>query len=226
MEATSITPTIVTGVFGIITAVITGVFAMVNTKKQLNQKDKETETKLNSAPTVAKGLAVGYFHNFLKPVDNALKSTAIQVRFHPDEDREQRGLPEKERKERILNFKKEQVEIELIVPNTLSAEAFERAASQVKDLSQAEILMPGANRGFKINCELRRDGSVLVITDVVRPYFAIKYYAEDFLKMERPSSEWVTMEVDSLKKFQETLEQLRSKGEGVGTNRLAWKAIG
>jgi len=119
------------------------------------------------------------------------------------------------------------VEIVLIVPKRLSAATLNHATDEARLSQQAEIVRPGANRGFTVNYDLLERGGqmILVIRDLVRPYFAIKYYAEDYLKMDQDSESWRNLEVESLAEFRQTIERLRTKAEGVGINQISWKEI-
>ena len=186
-------------------------------------KNRTLKRRLEEAPTVARGLAVGYFHNFLRPVSSLLNESTLDVRFGPGE---KRIAPSSGSSERVCKFSNKQIEIVLIVPKRLSAAAINHATEEAK-LSQADILRPGSNRPFAVNYDLvEREGeTLLVIKDLVRPYFAIKYYAEDYLKMDQDSDRWRKLEVDTLSEFRKTIDRLRDKAEGVGVNQISWKEI-
>jgi hypothetical protein len=177
--------------------------------------------RLQDAPTVARGLAVGYFHNFLRPVSELLNQATLDVKFDPQEKRVKSSAGG------ACKFASKQVEIVLIVPKRLSAATINHATDEARLSQQAEILRPGANRGFTVNYDLFERGgqTILVIRDLVRPYFAIKYYAEDYLKMDQDSESWRKLEVESLAEFRQTIERLRTKAEGVGINQISWKEI-
>ena len=173
--------------------------------------------RLQDAPTVARGLAVGYFHNFLRPISQLLGNAALEVKFDSKEQRIKSPA----------QFSSKQVELVLIVPKRLSAAAINHATDEAKLSQQAEILRPGSNRGFTVNYDLLERGGqkILVIRDVVKPYFAIKYYAEDYLKMDQDSERWRELEVEALAEFRQTIERLRTQGNGVGINQISWKEI-
>ena len=173
--------------------------------------------RLQDAPTVARGLAVGYFHNFLRPISQLLGNAALEVKF---DSKEQRIKSQ-------AQFSSKQVELVLIIPKRLSAASINHATDEARLSQQAEILRPGSNRGFTVNYDLLERGGqkILVIRDVVKPYFAIKYYAEDYLKMDQDSEPWRELEIETLAEFRRTIERLRMKAEGVGINQISWKEI-
>jgi hypothetical protein len=187
-------------------------------------QNRKLKSRIEGAPEVARGLAVGYFYNFLKPVGDVLRDEILQVRFDPDETQIERAPGSAER---VRQFKKEEVEIVLIAPRRLSAASITHATDEVKNARDAAILRLGGGRPFTIKYDLerRRNDLILVIKDLVRPYFAIKYYAEEYLKADQDSEHWRNLERDTLREFHETIENLRSKGEGVGINKILWKEI-
>jgi hypothetical protein len=186
-----------------------------------NRKLKES---LESAPIVARGLAVGYFENFLKPINSIMTETMITVEFG---DAEERIAKDPQANKRKFTFPRTSVEIVLIHPGKLTAAAITSSIEKAK-LPQATVLRPGSNRGFVINYDLiERSGTkILLIQDLVKPIFAIKHYAESYLGLSQDSADWSEMEKLSLVEFKNTIERLRTKGEGVGVDQIAWKAIG
>jgi len=188
-------------------------------------QNRTLKRTLREAPTVARGLAVGYFYNFLSEVDSRLKQGTLIIRFPSDEHR---VAISPDSTERVCKFSSNQIEIILIVPKRLTAAAFTHSREKAK-LPEAEILRPGdeGGRGFKINYQLsERDGQfTLLITDLVRPYFAIKRYAEDYLNMDQDSEPWRQLEQDTLPEFRNTVERLRNIGDGVGINQILWREI-
>jgi hypothetical protein len=212
----------------IITAVASIIGTVLAAVVPLFIQNRSLKRRLEEAPTIARGLAVGYFHNFLRPVSSILKESTLEVRFAPEETR---IPPEAGTSKRVRNFSSQQVEIVLIVPKRLSAAAISHATDEAKlgkaEIRQAEILRPGAQRGFTVNYDLLERGgqTILVIRDLVKPYSAIKYYAEDYLRMDQDSDRWRKMEQDATSEFRQTMERLRNQGEGVGINQISWKEI-
>src|SRR2546425_2402845 len=109
--------TIITAACAIIGTVLAAVVPLLIQNKSLKRR-------LDEAPTVARGLAVGYFHNFLRPVSAILGQATLNVRFASDETR---VAPLPESTERIRQFSSKQVEIFLIVPKRLSAATINHA---------------------------------------------------------------------------------------------------
>jgi hypothetical protein len=212
----------------IITAVASIIGTVLAAVVPLLIQNRSLKRRLEEAPTIARGLAVGYFHNFLRPVSSILKESTLEVRFAPEETR---IPPQADPLKRVRNFSSQQVEIVLIVPKRLSAAAISHATEEAKlgqtEIRQAEILRPGAQRGFTVNYDLLERGgqTILVIRDLVKPYSAIKYYAEDYLRMDQDSDRWRKMEQDATSEFRQTIERLRNQGEGVGINQISWKEI-
>ena len=202
-------------------AIVTGVATVLAAVVPLLIQNLKLRRRLQDAPTVARGLAVGYFHNFLRPVSELLNQATLEVKFDPNEKRIKSPAGA------ACKFASKQVEIVLIVPKRLSAATLNHATDEARLSQQAEIVRPGANRGFTVNYDLLERGGqmILVIRDLVRPYFAIKYYAEDYLKMDQDSESWRNLEVESLAEFRQTIERLRTKAEGVGINQISWKEI-
>ncbi len=208
---------LITSLTSIIGTVLAAVVPLLITNKKL-------KARLESAPIVARGLAVGYFENFLKPVNSIMTESMITVEFGDAEERIEKDSQANKRKH---TFPRTSVEIVLIHPGRLTAAAITSSIEKAK-LPQATILRPGSNRGFVINYDLldRAGTKILLIQDLVKPMFAIKHYAEAYLGLSQDSSEWNEMERLSLGEFKETIERLRTKGEGVGVDQIAWKAIG
>ena len=215
------TKEIITAIASIIGTVLAAVVPLIIQNRNLKRR-------LEEAPTIARGLAVGYFQNFLRPVSSILKESMLEVLFPPAEAR---IAPVSGSSQRLRKFSNRQVEIVLIVPKRLTAAAISHAIDEARlaqaDLRQAEVLRPGAQRGFTVNYDLLERGgeTILVIRDLVKPYSAIKYYAEDYLKMDQDSERWRKMEQDTLSEFRQTIERLRNQGEGVGINQISWKEI-
>ncbi|HEY2710890.1 MAG TPA: STING domain-containing protein [Chthoniobacterales bacterium] len=215
------TKEIITAIASIIGTVLAAVVPLIIQNRSLKRR-------LEEAPTIARGLAVGYFQNFLRPVSSILKESMLEVLFPPAEAR---IAPVSGSSQRLRKFSNRQVEIVLIVPKRLTAAAISHAIDEARlaqaDLRQAEVLRPGAQRGFTVNYDLLERGgeTILVIRDLVKPYSAIKYYAEDYLKMDQDSEPWRKMEQDTLSEFRQTIERLRNQGEGVGINQISWKEI-
>lgn len=66
---------------------------------------------------------------------------------------------------------------------------------------------------------------LLRIKDVVRPYFALKHYAEYYLRLQEGSKGWSDLEQATLTEFKKTTEELRSLGESVAINQISWREI-
>lgn len=212
---------IITAVASIIGTVLAAVVPLLIQNIALKRRLKE-------APTIARGLAVGYFNNFLLPISSILNQVTLEVRFASEENR----IPTRaDSSERVRKFSSQEVEIILIVPKRLTAAAITHATDEVKlglaEIRQAEILRPGAQRGFTVNYDLLERGgkTILVIRDLVKPYSAIKFYAEKYLNLRQDSAPWREMEQDTLSEFRQTIELLRNLGDGVGINQISWKEI-
>jgi hypothetical protein len=208
---------LITSLTSIIGTVLAAVVPLLITNKKL-------KARLESAPIVARGLAVGYLENFLKPINSIMTGTMIMVEF---DDSEERIGKEPSTNKRKHTFPKSCVEIILIHPAKLSAASITNSIKSAT-LPEANILRPGSNRGFKINYDIidRAGDKILLIQDLVKPMFAIKHYAESYLGLSEDSADWNNMEKLSLGEFKDTVEHLRTKGEGVGIDQIAWKAIG
>lgn len=207
---------IITSIASIIGTVLAAVIPLLIQNRKL-------KTTLESPSIVARGLAVGYFENFLKPIHSIMTQTMITVEFS---DSENRINKDPQTKKRTYTFPRTSVDIVLIHPTRLSAAAITNSTEKAK-LPEAKIMRPGSNRGFTINYEIteRAGEKHLLIHDLVKPIFAIKHYAEGYLALAYDSPDWSKMEKSALQEFIHTIEQLRRKGEGVAINQLAWKGI-
>ena len=209
----------------IVTAIASIIGTVLTTAVPLLVQNGKLNRKLREAPIVARGLAVGYFYNFLAEVDARLRTGSLMIRFPTDE---KRIATTTSSTKRVQKFSSSQVEIIFIVPKRLTAAAITHSKEEAK-LPEAEILRPGdeGGRGFKINYRLsERNGQmILSITDLVRPYFAIKRYAESYLNMIQDSGSWRQLEQDTLPEFRSTVERLRNIGDGAVINQILWKEI-
>jgi hypothetical protein len=184
----------------------------------LRQKNKDLTQKLEEPIAITRALAIGYFYNFLFTIG---QQSTLEVLFEATEKRI--SLPD----DRMVKFSKNDVDVVFIVPERLSGKVFDRVLQEVpKNVARIQTAdLPG---GFRVNYDFsEREGrAVLIIKDAVRPYFVIKHYAEDCLRMVENSSEWRKLENDTLKAFEEKVLELAGKGAGIFNNRISWKKIG
>jgi hypothetical protein len=182
-------------------------------------KERRTRQRLDDPAIVARGLAIGYFQNFLGPVGSQLNQAGLVIDFG-DGFRE---IPSITSRRQV--FYKSDVDVVLIVPETLSANAINRSIDS-QPQRQAEVITANADdRGRKVKYELteRLGKTVLVIKDLVRPCFALKYYAEDQLGLEPDSDQWRRFATAALAEFKRTIDEQLKKGAGTGIRNLAWK---
>ena len=168
---------------------------------------QKSNSKLDEVTTITKGLAVGYFYNFLQDI-NAILENDIKVLF---EDQTQE------------TFSRDQVEIQLLIPKRLNAASIRRTIDAIKEEKQGDIIRRGRN--FKINYALENEGTKLIIKDLIKPYFSIKEYMEQYLKLDPDTEEWRSLETQPLKEFRQTIDLLCNKSQGVAINQVIWREI-
>jgi hypothetical protein len=207
----------------VITAIATITGAYITAIAPLKKENNILEQRLTDPTSVARGLATGYFYNFLYHIDVQLKASGVLVRFDENENQIKfKPLPAP----REYRFTKDQVEIILIVPGHLNKEAIELATAEVK-ANKAELIVPGYHRKFMIKYELKQSGTILVITDLVSPYIATRYIASGSLKISEGSDASRKFERETLDEFKKTIDDLIANAPApLGIKKYSWRIVG
>jgi len=175
------------------------------------------------ASTIAKGLAVGYYYNFVRKIGTE-SGENVKILFPATEE----GIkPDPITKERQRAFDPKNVEIEMFMPSALTAASLDRGEGQIRDFHQAFIVAPGKNRQIPIRYELasRSNGMVLVIKDFVQPCRAIKAYAEGCLHLNPTSPGWHQMEGDAIEAFKTAFGEVKELGDGAKLGQVGFKDV-
>lgn len=156
-------------------------------------------SELKRSDGVATGVAIGYFHNFLKPLDGAiaysrllvfaseskkqareLTFTAEQVAALGADGVKQMSEQEIEVYSYLGTFDSEHFDLAIVYPCTLEQQNFNRVNNYLRGKTQRGSYYNQPNaRAYGLNYNLAGDG-IISIKDYARPIEAIyKYYSED-----------------------------------------------
>ncbi len=174
--------------------------------QELADKLTSTEDKLNKehreqAVLVARGLAVGYYANFVRAVSAMVENGDIQVRLD-ERDR----LPGNS----LESFGNRNTDLFCIIPEEFSSarekDCFDRLQSHHKG-----AIVRGPNiRDFDINYALstRDEKRVLQIYDVAKPLFALRSYLKEFRNFDENNPDWQSVTQPAVKEFRDTVVRM------------------
>jgi hypothetical protein len=171
------------------------------------------------------GLAVGYFYNFLEPLNIVLRNNVFNLYKAQSKDVTlSADTPEK-------SFKINEVNVEVIIPKRLDVEAISACENEFAPYKKGSFYLPQNNRFYGINYFTAEvgDGERLTIVDLARPAFAVKRYYEEILGIRTfntTDEKWFKTQLAEISAFRESLVNLQKLGYGVLINKLSFKDIG
>ena len=165
--------------------------------------------------SIAVGLAVGYFYNFLHPVSGVIQRDELEI-YANQEDKSPR------------KFEAEDVRIQVIIPNRLEGGVFDRCEAEFKAPHKGLIYLKEKKRFYGINYTLTEmpKRSELTIIDLARPIMSIKLYYEIILKQDtydETSEKWLKSQIAEITAFKEALRRLQKVGFGTLVNKLDFR---
>jgi hypothetical protein len=174
---------------------------------------------------VSIGLAVGYFYNFLDPVNSVIQDDDFTL-FQPAENDAPLSLESPKTK-----FDSENVNMQVIIPKRLDVEAFKACEDEFRPYSKGFIYLKRNKRFYGVNYFLAQIGKNqrLTIVDLARPAMAIKRYYEEILGMKtyvEGDEKWFKIQLTELAAFRESLKNLQKLGYGVLVNKLSFSEVG
>ena len=171
---------------------------------------------------VSVGLAVGYFYNFLDPVNTVLINNVFEL----FDSKNQKPSPNSQK----TSFKMEDVNVEVIIPKRLDVEAKAACENEFKKYDKGSFYLPQNNRFYGINYFTSTVANTqrLTIVDFARPALAAKRYYEEILGIRTFNNDasWLTTQIAELTAFKESLINLQKLGYGVLVNKLHFREIG
>lgn len=172
---------------------------------------------------VSVGLAVGYFYNFLEPLNNVLANNVFEL-YTPGVNEEPSLKSPK------VKYTMDNVTVEVIIPKRLDGEAKASCEKEFKDNAKGYFYLPANSRFYGINYRLSKTNDLerLTIVDFARPALAAKRYYEEILGMRTFNEEekWFRIQLTELTAFKTALTNLQKLGYGVLINKLYFKEIG
>jgi len=164
-----------------------------------NLTDEKSVSELEHADGIALGVAIGYFHNFLKPLDETiaserllLYSTRLELNKPKDtlsastiaeigeEAAKQMSLEKTEKHELLNKYDPYHFKLSIIYPQNLGKQNFNRVNDYLgKETQKGSFYNRSNSRPYGINYNVT-DGEIVHIFDYARPIEAIwKYYKDD-----------------------------------------------
>ena len=209
---TDIVTTSITAIGGFVTSLVTVALPIYLQKQQLKTRVTELE---GSVEQVARGLAVGYYFNFIEPVCRLLQDVDITVQLEENGERKQ------------VKFVKDDVRISIIYPAGLTGSQTDRCGDRIKGLGKGEIILGQQRRNFAITYAivLRNDKQTLQIRDVAKPTTALKNYIETFENKNPGDAEWPELAERGLKSFFDTIKNLCQRAQGAGVYQLMFDPV-
>lgn len=198
--------------------------AAIDIAKKLTERWFDSK-KRNDQDLVSIGLAVGYFYNFLDPLNNVLVVNALDLYTTPELESKEEGVlaPKK-------TFELEDVHVEIIIPKRLDPEARLACDSVFRQYDKGFFDMKQNKRFYGINYFTSTVGGKekLTIVDLARPAFAAQRFYEDVLGQRtfKNDEKWYTTQLSELAAFKQTVINLSRLGNGVLVNRLSFKEVG
>ena len=172
---------------------------------------------------VSIGLAVGYFYNFLDPINKILETNVLDLYMPGDQKKASLQNPKK-------SFDLDNVYVEIIIPKRLDPEARRACNDEFKRYDKGFFYMQEHKRFYGVNYFTASIGGTerLTIVDIARPAFAAQRFYEDVLGQRSFNNDekWYLTQISELTAFKETLLNLRKLGNGVLVNRMSFKDIG
>ena len=172
---------------------------------------------------VSVGLAVGYFYNFLEPLNNVLTNEAFKLYKPVGNNSLTQDSP-------YTSYKIDDVNVEVIIPKRLDVEAILACENEFKNSNKGFFYLPQNNRFYGINylASSANNKERLIILDFARPSLAAKQFYEQILGI-RPfnnDEKWMATQFSELAAFKQSLINLQKLGYGVLVNKLHFKDIG
>jgi hypothetical protein len=174
---------------------------------------------------VSIGLAVGYFYNFLDPVNSVIQDGDLTL-FQPADKDDPLSLESPK-----TTFDTENVNMQVIIPKRLDVEAFKACEDEFRPYSKGFIYLKRNKRFYGVNYFLAQVGNTqrLTIVDLARPAMAIKRYYEEILGKRtflEGDEKWYKTQLSELSAFRESLKNLQKLGYGVMVNKLTFAEVG
>jgi hypothetical protein len=186
-------------------------------KRFFQPKDKKEQD------LVSIGLAVGYFYNFLDPLNNVLANNVFNL-YEPTDNKETSLENPK------TSYSIDDVNVEVIIPKRLDVEAKAACENEFKKFDKGYFYLPQNNRFYGINYFTAKVGNTqrLTIVDFARPALAAKRYYEEILGIRpyKNDEKWFKTQISELTAFKESLMNLQQLGYGVLVNKLSFREIG
>jgi len=192
------------------TGVTTNLIAnyITDKEKPTMQLIKKLFTSKNNKPgTIAAGLAVGYFYNFISSVANEISQNGLVLQKDNAEKQE---------------FDPNNVKIRFIIPSLLSVESFKNCKNEMDAVLKGSIIFKCTKeRPVGIGYVISEDGTELTIVDYVKPVIAIKFYYEEILNFNtsQKNQEWIDTQKLEIAAFKKSIEEMLSKGNGLFINK-------
>ncbi len=180
---------------------------------------------LTRSDGIATGVAIGYFHNFLKPLDGAIaydrflvfrndaKKIEQQISFTPEQYEtlgkdgiKQMCIQKTESYECIGNFDSAAFKFTIVYPTSLENQNFSRVNDYVRSNAKRGSYYNRPNaRPYGLNYQITEDGSINII-DYARPIEAIyNYYKGD---KHYSSAEIEQLQTEEIELFLATIYKL------------------
>jgi len=172
---------------------------------------------------VSVGLAVGYFYNFLSPLNDVVINNIFDLYMPADEKSLTLASPK-------ITYNMDYVNIEVIIPKRLDVEAKTACENEFKKSHKGFFYLPENNRFYGINYFTTQIGNLqsLTIVDFARPAWAAKRYYEEILGLRtfNNDNKWLATQLSELTAFKESLVNLQKLANGVFVNKLVFRDIG
>ena len=172
---------------------------------------------------VSVGLAVGYFYNFLEPLNNVLANEAFKLYKPAGNNNLTVDSPH-------TSYNIDDVNVEVIIPKRLDVEAKVACENEFKNSDKGFFYLPQNNRFYGINylASKANNKERLIIVDFARPSLAAKRFYEEILGIRTFNNDekWMTAQISELAAFKQSLTNLQKLGYGVLVNKLHFRDIG
>lgn len=167
------------------------------------------------AGTIATGLAVGYYYNFLDPVSGEIERDELELYSSPKDPAPRR-------------FEAKDVKVEIIIPSRLDVNAFQRCEDEFRNTEKGFIFLRQNKRYYGVNYEVRGSAATgqLIIVDLARPIMSAKRYYEDILKQDThddTNQKWLKNQIAEITAFKEAIRRLQKRGYGALVNKLDFR---
>ena len=172
--------------------------------------NERLQRRLYDPLAVARGLATGYFYNFLHKLESQLNGGGLEVEFPSG----------------VQRFSQDDVVVQLFMPQDLSkVRNVEREAARHPEAT-IKFPFPGRDRRINYLHTLNANGgSTLTIIDPVRPCFTIKDFLDGPFGVNRHATARGSGEANALAEFTKTIHELTGD-KGPLARIVSWHQIG